>query len=68
MRTYGEDDDEVMDWIAAGILYMCVVPANRQLYGLSQGSAILLTVVKGEYIGDFEFETVWTEYFRKKYR
>jgi len=36
MRTYGEDDDEV-DWITAGILYVCVKPVDRREYGLPAG-------------------------------
>ena len=66
MRTYGEDDDEV-DWITAGILYVCVKPVDRREYGLPQGAAKLLMVVKGEYIGDFSFDVVWIEYFHRKY-
>ena len=70
MRTYGEDDDEVVDWISAGTLYVGVkmlTPWERKTHGLLPGSAKLMMAVTGIYIGDFSFETVWTEYFFRSY-
>ena len=62
-RTYGPDDDDQVDWITAGILYVCV----KETPTWEPRGSRLLMAVTGMYIGDFSFEVVWTEYFFKSY-